>query len=215
MRLTRAVGQGQVLVEHLESVGHRQEAAHRHRRHHQRDDDPAHNLTVRCAIDLRGLDQISRQALEACNVDDHHIANLLPAHQNDHAPEAIDRRRGQGTVPQREDAVQQQLPDIAQHDAADEVRHEEHRAEQIRPAHRLGEHIGQQERDDIDDDGRHDGEQHRPPQRGSEFGIRKRIHIILQPHPLGIGHRPERGKAQVDTHGKRHDEEHRETQRCR
>ena len=38
---------------------------------------------------LRGFDQIQRHVLQASNVDDHHVTDLLPAHQNDKAQEAV------------------------------------------------------------------------------------------------------------------------------
>ena len=112
-------------------------------------------------------------------------------------------------------AVQQQLPYIAQDDAADEVRHEEHRAEQLRATHYLREHVCDEERRDIDKYGGDDGEGHGEQQRVQEIGILHRSGVILQTHELGIGDRREFSEAEVDTHHQRHHETECEGEACR
>ena len=56
----------------------------------------------------------------------------------------------------RQNAVEDHAPNIAQHHAADQVGHEEHGAEQVGAAHLLGQGIGDEEGQHIDqDDGDH------------------------------------------------------------
>ena len=68
-------------------------------------------------------------------------------------------------APVLEDRVEHDLPGEAQDDAADEVGHEEHRAEEVGALELAGEQVGQGEGPEVDrDDGDHrddDGE----PQR--------------------------------------------------
>lgn len=114
-----------------------------------------------------------------------------------------------------QNAVQQQLPDIAQHDAADEVRHKEHRTEQFRTAHRLREHISDEECGDIDQYGGDDGEGQSEQQRMQEVGITECSDIIFQAYEFGIGDRGEFGEAEIDTHHQRHYEAEGESEACR
>ena len=59
-------------------------------------------------------DRIQRHVLQASNVDDHHVTDLLPAHQNDKAQEDVRGVQGkQRFVECAEYAVEQNLPDIA------------------------------------------------------------------------------------------------------
>ena len=51
------------------------------------------------AVHGRGLQHIGGQGLQAGDVDDHHVADLLPAHQDDQAPEPVGRLIGQGAAP--------------------------------------------------------------------------------------------------------------------
>jgi len=90
------------------------------------------------AVDLRGLDQIVGHGLQSGDVDDHHIADLLPAHQYNQTPIAVFRAQLDA---HGQDAVEDHFPDIAQNDAADQVRHEEHAAEQVAALDAAREHI--------------------------------------------------------------------------
>ena len=38
------------------------------------------------------LDQFTRYILDSCDINNHHVTNLLPVHQNDQSPESIGRR---------------------------------------------------------------------------------------------------------------------------
>ena len=49
----------------------------------------AQQLTVRRTVDLRRLDQLARDVLDAGNIDNHHITDLLPVHQNYESPESV------------------------------------------------------------------------------------------------------------------------------
>ncbi len=82
-----ACRQRQVLVEQLEAVGQRQEGA---------DGDEGMTMGMLIfrqaprvgTVDLGGLDQVAGNALQAGDVDDHHVTDLLPAHQDDQPDEA-------------------------------------------------------------------------------------------------------------------------------
>ena len=85
----RTARQGQVLVIELEAVGQRQEGADGDGRHDVRDGDMPQGLPAGSAVDLCGLEHILRDGLQTRDINDHHIADLLPAHQYDEAPEAV------------------------------------------------------------------------------------------------------------------------------
>ena len=57
------------------------------------------------SIDLSCLDQFSRDILDTGNVDDHHITDLLPAHQNDQSTETKGGGIRQRTAEFHQDAV--------------------------------------------------------------------------------------------------------------
>ena len=154
--------QGQVLVEHLEAVGQGQEGADRDRRHDHGDLDLEQDLGGSRSVDLRGLDQVSGNIVEACDVDDHHISDLLPAEQDDHAPEAVEGGQGQQRLsPLGQQAVQERLPDIAKDDAADQVGHEKDRAEDVSPLQSPGQRQRDGKSQDIDQNTGQEGEQNR------------------------------------------------------
>ena len=84
-----ATVQHEVLIKQLEAVGQRKEHADRDRRHDGGDDDIGQRMPAVGAVDLGRIDQIVRHILQAGNVNDHHVADLLPGHQDDQAPEAV------------------------------------------------------------------------------------------------------------------------------
>ena len=110
----------------------------------------------------------------------------------------------------RENAVEQQHPDVAQNDAADQVRHEEHRTENVRSLDRLGEHVGDEERDHVDHDRGDDRQQCGEAQRVQEFLVLQCAGVVLKPYELGVGNRCELAKAQVDAHDEWNDESNNE-----
>ena len=84
--------------------------------------DLEQDLPAGGTVDLGGLDQVAGDALQAGHIDDHHVADLLPAHQDDQADEAVALVQSQqGLAQVGEHAVEQDLPDVAQQDAADQV----------------------------------------------------------------------------------------------
>ena len=133
--------------------------------HHVGDDDPEQRLAAAGAVDLSRLQHISGYGLKSGNVNDHHVADLLPGHQNDQTPEAVSGVGGEvgGVIAQN--AVEDHAPNIAQHHAADQVGHEDLGANQVGAAHVLGQGIG-------DEDGHHiDQVARRPDLRRETFGI--------------------------------------------
>lgn len=113
----RAAREGQVLVIELEAVGQGQERADGDRRHDVRDCDVPERFPAGRTVDLCGLQHILRDCLQACDINDHHIAYLLPAHEDDQSPEAVFGFQHDGCVEVAEDAVEDHEPDIAQNDA--------------------------------------------------------------------------------------------------
>ena len=147
------IGQCKVLIECLESVGYGQECAHRDAGHHKGQNHAPQCLTLTGTIHLRSFDDIPRQSLQPGDINNHHVADLLPAGKYHQAPESIRRREGDRPVPERQHAIEQQLPDVSQNDTANQIRHKEDAAEQCRPTDFLSQHIGDHEPDNIDDDG--------------------------------------------------------------
>ena len=86
---------------------------------------------VICTVDLRGLNEISRDILDTGDVDNHHISDLLPAHNSNETPERRplcgDNRHGM----LGQNAVENHQPDVRKNDTADQVRQEERRTEDI------------------------------------------------------------------------------------
>ena len=181
IRLT--AGQREVLVKELEAVGQRQEHADRNRRHDVRNRDLPQRLPLVGAVDLCRLEHILRHRLKSCNVNDHHIADLLPAHEDDQAPEAelcIEQNR---CAVMAQNAVKNHAPDIAQHDAANQVRHEKDGPEHVGSLDALRQRIRNREGKDIDDDQRHDGKHRRIAERIQEAFVVERLDIVAQANP--------------------------------
>lgn len=128
-----AAGKGHVLVKKLEAVGQGQKYADGDGGHYVGNDHLPKGLPAVGTINGGGLQHIPGHGLQPGNVDDHHIADLLPGQQNDEPPEAIGGVGGKIGVVGVEDTVEDHLPDIPQHHAADKVGHEEHRAERLEP----------------------------------------------------------------------------------
>ena len=105
-----------------------------------------------------------------------------------------------------EHAVEQQQPDIAQDDAADKVRHEEHGPEDVGAFECLGQHVRDGESYNIDDDCGYDGECRGIPHRMPELFVLERHTVIAQTHGTGISDRREFAEAQVDAQDERQQE---------
>ena len=102
--------------------------------------------------------------MQAGNINDHHISDLLPAEKNDQTPEAKLAVQHDGRVIMAQDAVEDHQPDIAQNDTTDEVRHEEDRPENIRALDAARQRIGNREGQHVDDQQRHDRKERREPE---------------------------------------------------
>ena len=167
-------------------------------------------LPAGSAVDLCGLEHILRDGLQTRDIDDHHIADLLPAHQYDEAPEAVFCFEHHSGIKVAEDAVEDHEPDIAQDDAADQVRHKEDRPEDIRALDALRQDIGDGECQHIDDEQRHKREQRRVPERVQEAIVLENGLVVLQAHPSPFAGCLELAERQKQALGKRIQEAHAE-----
>ena len=209
-----AGGQGQVLVEELESVGQAQEGADRDGGHHVRDRHAEQGLGLCGAVDFCRLQHVFRHRLQSCDIDDHHIPDLLPAHQDDESPEAVfglqqDRRAVAG-----QNAIEDHGPDIAQNNTADQVRHEEDRTVDIAAPDALRQGIGRRKAQDVDEHQAHDGKQRRVPEGVHKACILDGGDIVVKADPACLGDQLEfaegkinaldKGPDEADTEGRRH-----------
>ena len=168
-----ATGKGEVLVEQLKAVGDGQEQADGDGRHQVGDLNLPKRLPCRSAIDLGGLDVVRRNGLQTGDVDDHHVADLLPQGQDDKAPEASGGVEGDklGTHV-GEQAVDQNLPNVTQYNAANQVRHKENRTEDVGALERLAsERLRNGQRDHVDEHRRQEGKRHGKEERRGELRI--------------------------------------------
>ena len=151
------------------------------------------------AVDLCGLDQVSGYGLQPRDIDDHHISDLLPRHQDDQAPVAISRaEHDRGTVV-REDAVEDHRPDIAEHDTADQVWHEEDRAEGVGALDSARERIGNGEREHVDHNQRYNRDKRRVLERMHEGCVLKSFDVVAQADPTGVARGRKLTEGQVNT----------------
>ena len=154
---------------------------------------------VRSAVDLGGFDQVAGHTLQAGHIDDHHIADLLPAHQDDQAHEAcLGVQSQQRPLEIGQHTIEQDLPDVAQQDAADQVGHEVDRAEQIRALNAAGQHEGDGERADVDEHSGQHRERCREAEGVEEGGILEDGKVVLDAHKGGLRHGGEPLEGQVD-----------------
>ena len=85
-----------------------------------------------------------------------------------------------------ENTVEDHGPDIAQHDAADQVGHKEHRAEQVGTLDALGQSIGHGKGQRIDEQHRHEGKQRREPEGVEEAAVRECLDVVAKPYPIPL-----------------------------
>ena len=95
-----------------------------------------------------------------------------------------------------QNAVKDHTPDVAQHDAANEVRHEEDRPEHVRSLDALRQRVGYREGEDVDDDQRHNGEDRRVAERVPEAFVGKGLSIVCKSHPRPLTRRLELAEGQ-------------------
>ncbi len=123
--------QGQVLIKELEGIGYGQECTDGDGRHDRWDGD-AFKICQEFAPSIWAASISSGEiALNSGYVYDHHVPHHLPIHQDDQTPKTIISTVGDVNPKINEDPIDDQLPDITKNDAADEVWHEEHCAENI------------------------------------------------------------------------------------
>ena len=184
-----ACGQGHVLVEQLEAVGQGQEGADGHAGHDHGDLDLEQDLAVVGTVDLSGFDQVAGHALQASHIDDHHVADLLPAHQDDQTDETgLGIQRQQGLLQVCQHAVEQDLPDVAQQDAADQVGHKVDGTEDVGALDAAGQHDCNGKGADIDEHGGDHSERCRKAESVQEGGILEHGNIVLDTHKGGLAH---------------------------
>ena len=182
----KTTGESQVLVEHFEGVGQGQESTGGDGGHHIGNDHLEQGLASRGTVHFGGFQHILRQGLKAGNVNNHHVADLLPSHQNYQAPESICTVGCQIGAVVFQDAVENQTPDVAQHHTADQVGHEEYGAEPIGTPDLLGQGISNGEGHHVN---QYDGDHCKSgsiPERIDEAGVLKHLCEIFQTYPLGI-----------------------------
>ena len=138
------------------------------------------------AVDLGGLDDVLRHALDPGDVYDHHVADLLPRHQDHQAPEAELRFQHKGGVEVDQDALEDGGPDVAQHDAADQVRHEEHGAEHVGALDAPGEGIGHREGEHVDHHKADQREYRGVPEGVPEALVGENVFIVGKARPLPV-----------------------------
>ena len=143
--------------------------------------------------------------MQARDVNDHHVADLLPAHQDDETPEAELRVEQDRRAVAREDAVEDHRPDVAEHDAADEVRHEEHRAVQVAALDALRERVGHRKGQHVDEHERYDGKQRREPERMHKARILERAAVVFKADKMRVARDLEFAEGEIDALAERID----------
>ena len=187
-----ACGQGNVLVEQFEAVGQGQEGADGHAGHDHGNLDLEQDLAVVGTVDLGGFDQVAGHALQAGNVNDHHVADLLPAHQDDQTDETgLGVQRQQRPLQVGQHTVEQDLPDVAQQDAADQVGHEVNGTENVGTLDAAGQHDRNGKGTDIDKHSGDHGKRCRKAERMQERGILEHRDVVLDAHKGGLANSSE------------------------
>lgn len=181
-----AGGQRQVLVVQLKGIGQGQEGADGNGGHHIGNGNLPQRLPAVGAINACRLQHILRYALQPCHINDHHVTDLLPAHQYDQAPEAVFGLQYHAGAVFDQNTIEDHAPDVAQHNTADEVRHKEYRAEQVGAADSSGQRIGNRKGDDIDEHQRNHGKQCRVPEGMAEALILESGDVVFDAHPCPV-----------------------------
>jgi|GEM_PF-6808603 len=198
-----AAREREVLVEELESVGQGQKRADGDGGHQHGQFDIAKRLPGGSAVNGGGLAQLSGNGLKAGNVDDHHVAGLLPEHHHHQAPEPVPFAGDQRNAVACEHAVvENDLPQPSQHDAADQVGHEKHRAEQVRAAKAAHQKQRHRQSEQVDHNRGQPGKQRRVPQRVRKAPrILKGAHIVAKAYKRSVGQGGEITERKVQPHG--------------
>ena len=166
-----------------------------------------HGLGGVAPVDHGRLLEALVDAHEAGHVDQHHVSRVLPDRnedQGEHRPARAAEQRVRLGPRERfadgdEGAVEDELPYVAEDDAADQIRDEESGAEEVLPLDAAGHRVGEEEGDAVDqyhgDDRVDDG----PPQRGPVHGVGEGLPVIGQPDErLGVRDAVPAGEGQID-----------------
>ena len=133
--------------------------------------------------------------MQASNVDDHHVAHQLPVDQHNQAHIAKLPVRDDGCAVLCQHGINHRLPGVAQHNASDEVRHEEHGAEKVRTPQLTGQYPRDGEGEHIDSDHRHHNHQSGEAKgRHESFPLTKGINVVLHSVELRVSDSGELGK---------------------
>ena len=149
--------------------------------------------------------ELLRHRLQARNIDNHGIADLLPSQHHHQAPKAkggaiaeiLAKKRDQHAV------VNDHLPDIAQNNTADQIRHKKHCSKEIGAADTAGQRQRHRKRDHIDQQNRN----HRKG-GGEQKGIPKlaigceNTDIVIKPDKGGVFNGGILTKGEVKPHEK-------------
>ena len=125
-------------------------------------------LPLVCSVDLRRFQHVLRNAHKAGDVNQQHIAAQLPRLHDHHGgkrrsrrgqPGFLQQRNRQHAVQAREHPAENNLPDITEDQAADQVGRKESRPEEVLSLHTAGQQVRQQEGKQVDE---YNGQQGEP-----------------------------------------------------
>jgi len=218
-----AVGQGQDDVELLEGIAQRQKQRDGEGRRDHRHDDLGQPLPPGGAVEAGGFEQIVRHILQRRVVDQHDVAGVLPGRRDGQRPDRqlrIDQEQvglEPGRRERREDAVVDELPDVAQDDAADQVRKEESGAVDVAALELGGDQQRQAEGDDVHQHEVDDSEDQRDLRGIQEAGILEGVNVVDQADKLRrrLGNAVPVRKRIIDTLEKGYRDDEREGQDSR
>ena len=124
---------------------------------------------------------------------------LVSSRMDDQSPEAVLGFQQDGGAITGEDAVEDHGPDITEHNAADEVRHEEHGAVEVGALDALGQRIGRRKAEDIDKHKARHGKQRRIPEGVAEACVTQGGDIVAKADKGGILDEFELAEGKINT----------------
>ena len=89
-------------------------------------------LPAVCAVDFCRFVKLLGDALKPCDINYHHVAYLLPRHKNYKPPKTKSTVEDNACAVISQNSVEYHLPNIAEDNSADEVRHEKNGSENAR-----------------------------------------------------------------------------------
>lgn len=202
----------QVLIVKFEAVCQRQEHADRDAWHYGRNDDLEQRCPAVCSVNGSRFQHVAGDVLDCSNVDDHHVSDVLPVHEDDKAPEAVFGIGEQCLLEVCKNAVEDNLPDPAEDDASDEVRHEENCPERVCSGHILCKYQCQGEGQDVDGYHSDDCEAQREPEGLCEIVVnRESPDVVVQSDKACIRDCPELAEGEDEAPDHRNEEGKRKT----